>query len=325
MKIVIASGKGGTGKTTVATNLAWVAALAGGEAAYADCDVEEPNGHLFLKPALSGKQAIHKRIPVVDHERCAGCGECAKFCRFHALVCLNGKALVSSDLCHACGGCQWVCPQQAITEALREIGGVGWGRAGKLQFVHGCLQVGQAQSPPVIHAVKAAVAPAELTILDAPPGTSCPVVATARGADFLLLVAEPTPFGLYDLGLALEMARTLRLDCGVVINRARAGRLEARQFCQRARLPVLAEIPDDLAVAKAYSEGVLAVEAVPGLRQVFAQLLLRLASTVKGGALPEKVRRNLEKFAQAAEAPAGTNVQTPKILPFHKVSPPCLN
>jgi MinD superfamily P-loop ATPase len=298
MKLAIASGKGGTGKTTVATNLAFVAAQAGCDVVYADCDVEEPNGHLFLKPALTGEQAVNKRIPEVDARRCNGCGECARFCQFHAIVCLGERALVYPELCHACGGCGLVCPQQAITEGVREIGVVEWGQADGIHFFHGRLRVGESQSPPVIRAVKETVPLADLILFDAPPGTSCPVVETVRQSDFVLLVTEPTPFGLHDLRLALDMASALKADCGVVINRALAGRPETGQFCRQTGVPILAEIPDDLGVAQAYSQGKLAVEAVPGLRRVFAQLLLSLACIARTEILDEKVRVNLEQMAQ---------------------------
>jgi MinD superfamily P-loop ATPase len=298
MKLAIASGKGGTGKTTVATNLAFVANQAGCDVAYADCDVEEPNGHLFLKPALTGKQAVNKPTPKVDARRCNGCGECVRFCQFHAIVCLGAQALVYPELCHACGGCALVCPQEAITEVLSEIGLVEWGLADGIQFFQGILRVGEPQSPPVIRAVKAAVPPAALILFDAPPGTSCPVVETVRQTDFLLLVTEPTPFGLHDLKLAVDMAKALKVDCGVVINRALVGRPEARQLCREAGLPVLAEIPDDLGVARAYSQGKLAVEAVPGLRRLFAQLLLNLAGIARTEIFDGRVRLNLDQMTQ---------------------------
>ena len=278
MKIAIASGKGGTGKTTLATNLAFVASQAGRNVIYADCDVEEPNGHLFLKPVLTGKQTIHKRIPEVDRQRCDGCGECARFCQFHAIMCLSAQAVVYSELCHACGGCKHVCPRNAIGETLQEIGHLEWGRSGNLRFFQGVLRIGEPQSPPIIRAIKASLPPAALVFLDAPPGTSCPVVETVRDVDLLLLVTEPTPFGLHDLKLALEMAKTLKVRCGAIINRALPGRPEARRLCEQNNLPVLAEIPDTLAIAQAYSQGDLAVETVPQLRDTMLQLLSNLTA-----------------------------------------------
>lgn len=328
MRVAIASGKGGTGKTTVATNLAYVAALAGVGVAYADCDVEEPNGHLFLKTVIAADYPVTKAVPQVDTQRCRACGQCAQFCQFNAIVCVGSQTLVYPELCHACGGCRLVCPQEAITETLREIGRVQQGRAGQMVFCQGVLRVGEAQSPPVIRAVKAALPTADLALLDAPAGTACPVVETVRGSDFLLLVTEPTPFGLHDLRLAVELAGTLRLSCGVVINRAVAGWTEVRQFCQQARIPVLAEIPDDLAVAEAYSEGSLAAEAVPGYRRRFANLLREVVRAANGGSLPESWRAKLEIESRIPHpaptpAPAADAPRNPPVcfLSFRPKSP----
>ncbi len=305
MKIAIASGKGGTGKTTVAANLAWVAAQAGADAAYVDCDVEEPNGHLFLKPVIETGQAVTRLVPRVDAQHCALCGECGRFCQFHAIVCLGPRVVVYPELCHGCGGCRLVCPQNAIGEEKQEIGRVAVGQAGRLRFVQGRLRVGEAQSPPVIRATKAAVPPVEQVLLDAPPGNSCPVVETARGSDLVLLVCEPTPFGLHDLEAALEVSKRLKLGCGVVINRALVGHPQARELCRQRRIPVLAEIPDNMAVAEACSEGRLAIEAVPGLRKTFAQMWLRLCAATGTQDLPAAVQRNLEEWAGPAVGPPG--------------------
>jgi MinD superfamily P-loop ATPase len=275
--IAIASGKGGTGKTTVATNLAWTAARKGLRVVYADCDVEEPNGHLFLKPEITGKRDVTQFIPEVDAGKCSLCGLCGQICQFSAIAPMGGKVLVFADLCHACGGCMLVCPTKAIHEKPIVLGVVESGRCGPLEFVQGRLNVGALRSSPVIHEVKASLPESDLQILDAPPGTSCPVVETIRGADFVVLVTEPTPFGLHDLKLAVEMVKALKIKCGVVINRALPGRAEVRQFCVQARLPVLAEIPEDMSVAHAYSEGKLVVEALPDYRHIFAQLLREIA------------------------------------------------
>ena len=198
MRIAIASGKGGTGKTTVATNLAWMAAHSGWSVVYADCDVEEPNGHLFLKPVLETDDVVNKSMPQVDASLCNGCGECVRFCQFNALACVAGRMLIYPELCHSCGGCRLICPRDAITEATQEIGRVQSGMIGKMRFIQGCMRIGEAQSPPIVRAVKNSVPSADLIIFDAPPGTSCPVVETARGSDMVLLVTDSTPFGLHD-------------------------------------------------------------------------------------------------------------------------------
>ncbi|MGB2986377.1 MAG: ATP-binding protein [Phycisphaerae bacterium] len=273
MKIAVASGKGGTGKTTVATNLAYVASRNGRSAAYLDCDVEEPNGHIFLKPEITHREPVGTLIPRVDEEKCSLCGKCAKICQYSAIVCLGEKVLVFPELCHACGGCRLVCPEDAIAEVLREMGLLETGRAGAIQFVQGTLNIGEAMSPPVIKAVKAAAPKAELVITDAPPGTSCPVIESIRDCDFVLLVTEPTPFGLNDLRLAVELTRTLELPFGVVINRADVGDRAVHLYCRKERIKVLAEIPDDRRIAEAYSRGEMVCEVLPDYQSLFAQLL----------------------------------------------------
>jgi len=280
MKIAIASGKGGTGKTTVATNLAQVAAAHGRTVAYLDCDVEEPNGHLFLKPQIVREEPINKLIPVVDQERCTHCGLCSKACRYGAIACVGQKTLIFTELCHACGGCLLVCPEGAIREVPKPIGRLRTGASGPVQFVEGVLNVGEAMSPPAIRAVKGSAPDVELTVLDCPPGTSCPVIESVRGCDLLLLVTEPTPFGLHDLKLAVEMARALGLKFGVVVNRADAGDREVWDYCRRQRIAILAEIPDDRAVAEAYSRGEMAAESVPHV----AKRIRGLLETIQSGA-----------------------------------------
>jgi MinD superfamily P-loop ATPase len=276
MKIAIASGKGGTGKTTVATSLAHMASQAGHTVAYLDCDVEEPNGHIFLKPVIDEERPIEKLIPEVDPASCTHCGQCAEACRYGAIASLPNRTIVFAELCHSCGGCLWACPAKAIREAPRPIGGLRLGRSGSVRFVEGVLNVGEAMSPPAIRAVKSAAPPVDFTILDAPPGTSCPVVETVRGCDSVILVTEPTPFGLYDLKLAVEMVRAMKAPFAVVINRADAGNGRVGEYCDRNRIPVLAEIPDDRAVAEAYSHGQMVCEAVPAFRGRIGELLQRL-------------------------------------------------
>jgi len=276
MKIAIASGKGGTGKTTVATNLAWVAARNGRSVAYLDCDVEEPNGHLFLKPEISSSRPIGRLYPAVDEEKCTHCGLCGEICQYSAIICVGEKVLVYPELCHACGGCVLVCAPGAITEVLRESGKLEIGQAGPVRFVHGLLRIGEAMSTHLIHQVKQAAPETDLVIIDSPPGTSCPVIESVRDADYVLLVTEPTPFGLNDLKLAVEMVRTMKLPLGVVINRAGSDDSQTAEYCRMQGIEVLATIPDDRRVAEAYSRGVLASEAMPEIRTRMEQLLARL-------------------------------------------------
>lgn len=276
MRIAIASGKGGTGKTTVATNLAFLASQDGRTVAYLDCDVEEPNGHIFLQPEIDSERPIEKSVPEIDPARCTHCGRCADVCRYGAIASLPKQTMVFAELCHSCGGCVLACPADAIREKPRGIGKLRVGRSGKVRFLEGLLNVGEAMSPPAIRAVKSAASSADLTILDAPPGTSCPVIETIRGCDRVVLVTEPTPFGLHDLTLAVEMVRAMKVSFAVVINRADAGDGRVRDYCDQNRIPVLAEIPDDRAVAEAYSRGQIICQAVPAMRSRIAALLERL-------------------------------------------------
>ena len=273
MQIAIASGKGGTGKTTVATNLAHVASRNGQSVAYLDCDVEEPNGHIFLKPRITDRRPVGSLIPQVDAEKCTLCGECGEICRFSAIVHVGEKVLVYPELCHGCGGCSLVCPADAIAEVSREIGVLETGQAGAVRFAQGVLNVGEAMSPPLIRAVKSTAFKTDLTIVDAPPGTSCPVIEAVREADFVILVTEPTPFGFHDLKLAVEMVHVLKLPLGVVINRAGFKGTDIRSYCTARQIPILQEIPDDRKLAEAYSRGVMASEALPEYEAMFTGFL----------------------------------------------------
>lgn len=273
LTIAIASGKGGTGKTTVAANLALAAAGAGQSVAYLDCDVEEPNGALFLSPTVEQTRPVEVGLPVVDAARCTACGRCGEICQFSAIVPINGRVLVYPELCHNCGGCRQVCPAGAISEGTRTTGEIQLGRAGAIGWVQGLLNVGEAMSPPVISAVRAAAPPAELGLIDCPPGTSCPVIEAVRGTDLVVLVTEPTPFGFNDLKLAVEMVRALALPFGVVINRCDAGDGQTLAYCRQQNVPVLAELPDDRRVAEAYSRGELACRALPEYRTRYTDLL----------------------------------------------------
>jgi len=275
MRIAIASGKGGTGKTTVAVNLARVLADSGQTVQYLDCDVEEPNGHIFLKPALTAAESVGIPVPVVDEKQCTGCRKCAEVCQYHAIAVLK-KPLVFAELCHGCGGCALVCPVGAIREEQRAIGVVESGQADGVDFVQGRLNVGEPMAPPLIRAVKQKVLTTGIAILDAPPGTSCPVVTVVRDTDYILLVTEPTPFGLNDLRLAVEMIRQLGVPQGVVINRADSGDQRVRNYCAAEKIPVLLELPDDRRVAEAYSRGYMAVRVLPEWRARILQLWERM-------------------------------------------------
>ncbi|MBN1603174.1 MAG: ATP-binding protein [Chitinispirillaceae bacterium] len=281
MKIAIASGKGGTGKTTVSTNLAFFLCEVNDNVVYLDCDVEEPNGHLFLNPVLSEKIVSSIPVPVVDESKCDICGECVRFCEYKALVRLGKTVMVFPELCHGCGGCTLVCPQHAIQEQPREIGFVESGNSGKIGFVHGRLNIGEAMSPPLIRGVLRQIHSDGVNIIDAPPGTSCPVIASIRDVDFVVLVTEPTPFGLNDLGLALDMVRELGVPHGVVVNRAEEDNRDAENFCEKKQVEILTKIPDDRRIAECYSKGGMILKDVPDVRKNFEELWNAIRKRVK--------------------------------------------
>jgi len=268
MILSIASGKGGTGKTLVATNLA----LSLEDVQFIDCDVEEPNGHLFLKPELIERISVGVPVPRIDESRCTFCGQCAGICEFNALVVGNDRTLVFDELCHGCGACSYICPEDAISEAEREIGIIERGRAGAIEAIQGVLNVGEPMAPPLIRKVKRLIDPTKTVLIDVSPGTSCPVVEAVRGSDVCLLVTEPTPFGLNDLKLAAAMLRLLEIPCGVVLNRADVGDRSVDTFCEVEGIPILMRIPLDRRIAVAYSKGIPAVEALPEYRDRFAEL-----------------------------------------------------
>jgi MinD superfamily P-loop ATPase len=278
MILAIASGKGGTGKTTVAVNLAVALAR---PLRLLDCDVEEPNCHVFLDAVTEASESVGVPVPDVDEARCTACGACAEMCQYNAIVSLKTKPLVFPELCHGCGGCRRACPEGAIAEQDREVGVVETGRAGHVVFVQGRLNVGEPMAPPLIRAVKRHARPGEPNLLDCPPGTACPMIAAVRGADFVLLVTEPTPFGLHDLRLAVETVRMLGIPLGVVVNRMGVGDDRVHRWCRGEGVPILMEIPDDRRIAEAYSRGELALAAAPHLRGAFVRMFDAIAETAR--------------------------------------------
>jgi len=269
MIISIASGKGGTGKTTVATNLAL---SIGSDVRLIDCDVEEPNAHLFIRPIFNKTETVYTSVPEVDLKKCNQCGQCGDICQFKAIVVIADTVLTFPELCHSCGGCMAVCPEGAVTETGRELGVVRQGYRNGLEFIHGELRVGEAMSPPLIRAVRSFSWPEKLTIIDAPPGTSCPVIAAMKDTDFVLLVTEPTPFGLYDLKLAVGAVQALNIPSGLVINRSDIGDHKVQAYANEIGLPILMEIPFDRRIAEAYSKGEMIVDTMPWLKDAFLKL-----------------------------------------------------
>jgi len=270
MIIAIASGKGGTGKTTVAVNLAYAFDC---EIQLLDCDVEEPNAQLFLKGASLATEEVAIPVPQIDESLCDGCGECSRFCEYNAIVSFGTKPLVFADMCHGCGGCMKVCPRRAIREIDNRIGVIETFRAGKISLIQGRLDVGAAMVPPLIRAVKRKIDHKTPAILDAPPGTSCPVITTLRETDFVALVTEPTPFGLNDLILTVEAVREMHLPFGIIINRAGSGDERVNSYCDRENIPILAEIPDSRQIAEAYSRGELIGQVFPEYRRLFVTII----------------------------------------------------
>ena len=277
MIISVASGKGGTGKTLVATSLA-LSLSANRKVQLLDCDVEEPNANVLLRLAIAHSQPVYVPIPSVDEAKCTYCGKCAEVCAYNAIAVVKQKVLVFPELCHGCGACSYLCPESAIAEEGKEVGVFETGDSENLGLIQGKLNVGEAMAPPVIRAVKKHIDRGSVAIIDIPPGTSCPVVEAVKGSDFCLLVTEPTPFGLNDLSLALEVVRELDIPAGVIINRVGVGRDEVEQYCRREEIPIVLRIPLDRDIATLYSRGIALVEGMPRWRQEF----LRLFQDIRG-------------------------------------------
>jgi MinD superfamily P-loop ATPase len=289
MIIAIASGKGGTGKTTVS------AALAGlwpRPAIAVDLDVEEPNLHLFLKPEIAGREPAHMDVPKVDEENCTRCRACAEVCQFKAISVMGDVVLTFPEMCHGCGACMAVCPEDVISYDQRLLGDILWGEAAGSEFLMGRLRVGEAMSPPLMRHVKARLNDrlAETgadAVIDAPPGVSCPAVNAVMDADVIVLVTEPTPFGCYDLALAHQAFQNLGKPMGVVINRAGLGEDAVYAQCRDAGLPILAEIPYDRTIAEAYSQG----RIISGISDRFRQVFTDLADEIRKLAAPNVAQK----------------------------------
>jgi len=274
MNIAIASGKGGTGKTTVSLALA---ETLGSRARLLDCDVEEPNCHLFLDAEPIRREEVQISVPEFDRERCTDCGACARVCNFHAIAALGKKKILFfPELCHSCGGCLPACPSGAIREVMHRIGRLEFRRAAGFELVTGVVDVGYPMAVPVIRDLKKQALSDKTNLFDSPPGTACPMVATVRGADYVLLVTEPTPFGLHDLELACDTLEALNLRCGVIVNRADGHGGEVENFCRGRDIPILMEIPFSRKIAEGYSSGKRLLECAPELKLEFERLLAEI-------------------------------------------------
>jgi MinD superfamily P-loop ATPase len=283
MIVSVASGKGGTGKTTVTASLAniWQ-----GPVLAVDLDVEEPNLHLFLRPSMEGTETAQLAVPVVDEAKCTFCGACSELCQFKAISVMPQLILTFPEMCHGCGGCMAVCPEQALSPGRRELGEIRWGEAGRVGFLMGRLRIGEAMSPPLMRFVKVKLdamiaARGGDAIIDAPPGVSCPAVNAVIDSDVIVLVTEPTPFGFYDFQLAWEAFAPLGKPMGTVVNRAGLGNDDIYRFCREKGLPILAEIPLDRAIAEAYARGRIIAELSVEHREIFVAMLGRIRDLAK--------------------------------------------
>lgn len=279
MRITVASGKGGTGKTTVAINLA-LSLLDQEPIQFLDCDVEEPNAHIFLKPRIEQVRSVRKLLPAVDEALCNQCGDCAKACEFNAIAVIGKKVLVYEELCHGCGLCRMVCSTGAIREVPHELGVIESGTVRGFPFAHGRLNVGEAMATPIIHELRKEMDQDRLVIVDAPPGTGCPTIAAINGADLALLVTEPTPFGLHDLKAAVGVARALQVPIAVIINRDGIGDDRVERYCEEENLPVPLKIPFDREIAYLYATGIPLVDALPPWKDAFVALCENLKEGV---------------------------------------------
>jgi MinD superfamily P-loop ATPase len=283
MKVVIASGKGGTGKTLIATNLAWMIGELNVDTTYVDADVEAPNGHLFLRPTGVSTSRFASPLPTLKESTCSGCGECQRFCAFHAIIATTDKVLVFPELCHSCGGCLDACPDNALVERPRESGTLLRGESGRIHFRSGSLDVGEPRSTPIIETLIADTPDIGVVVVDSPPGTSCSAVATMKGADQVVLVTEPTPFGLHDLQLAVDLCRKLGCRPSVIVNRCDLGGTQVQRYLETESIPVLAEIPFDRTLSDLYARAELAAPTHEPLRQALRQVISTLLLESIGG------------------------------------------
>ena len=293
MIISVASGKGGTGKTTIAVNLALALAKdREKKVQFLDGDVEEPNAHLFLKPVITNSESVEIPVPKIDDRKCSYCGKCAEVCVFNAIAVTKHKVLVFPGLCHGCGACTLFCPEKAISEEGKEIGILEEGKAESINFVHGRLNIGEPMAPPIIREIKKRInkdvikggdndiTNHYLTLIDAPPGTSCPVIESIKDSDYTILVTEPTPFGLHDLILAVEVLKKLKIPHGVVLNKCDIGDHKVEKYCKKNNIPLLLSIPLDKEIAVAYSQGIPIAKINPSYEQKFIQLFQRIIQSI---------------------------------------------
>ena len=283
MQITVISGKGGTGKTTVATNLAYISNKLGNNTCYADLDVEAPNGAIFLKPSISTTTDVTILIPEVDDSKCISCGLCSEICRYGAISFAGKKVEIFPNLCHSCGGCYLVCPTNAISENEMRVGQIEYGKAYGFDFYQGKLDIGKREAVRIIDELNNILTEKDSIIFaDASPGTTCPVVSACRNADFVLAVTDPTPFGISDLKLTLDMIKRLSIPLGIFINRSDIGDLYRLESLTRSRnIPILGKLNYSREIAENYSSGKLLTQISSDIEDLFIQLFDRLKGMVK--------------------------------------------
>lgn len=313
-KIAISSGKGGTGKTFIATNIAVILAEKGEEVRYLDCDVEEPNGHLFLKPQIDEEEDITILSPVgVDEDKCIHCGDCAKACHYNAIAVVKDKVLIFKELCHVCGACQVVCPTDAVIEENRKIGVIKHGKSGPVFFHYALLETAEGgMSPRLVKKVKEKTGKG-INILDSSPGTSCPVVETVKDVDLCVLVTDPTPFGINDLKLAVDMAREVGQEPVIVVNRADYRNTDLKKYLRSEQLNVVGEIPDDRKVAEIYSRGDIVVEKLPQYRELFGNIVYKIMDASKEKRVVRKKKnKEIDKGKEKIDKAKQDGIPVPK-------------
>ena len=282
LKIAVLSGKGGTGKTLVSVNLAYTAK----KALYLDCDVEEPNGHLFFRPDNLTKEDVSVKIPYVNDYLCNGCKKCVDFCKFNALAYINNKVKVFSEVCHSCGGCMEICPESAISEINKSIGKIEKGNLEDVTVVSGILNTGEASGVPIIKAmIDDENINEQVTIVDCPPGSACIVMESIKDADYCLLVAEPTLFGSHNLKMVYDLVRLFKKPFGVVLNKTQDGFNPSKEFCENNKIKILSEIPFDAELGKLNSDGKIVSKENRSYHDLFAKLLTDITKEAQNEAI----------------------------------------
>jgi len=277
MIISIASGKGGTGKTIISTSLASIIK----QCVYIDCDVEEPNGHLLLKPQITEEKSVHKLIPKINLDKCNFCNKCVEVCEFHALLNIKDDIIIFDELCHSCGSCSYFCPQNAIVETEKEIGLIRNGKINNdILFYDGFLKIGEASTVPLIKKLKNTYSGEHVVIIDSPPGTSCSMFEAVKNSDYCILVTESSPFGLNDLKLAVNVLKEMNIPFGIIINKYDVTFTQIEQYINENHFNLLSKIPFQMKIAECYSKGELPTLVIDDYRMMISVLYDKLKNEI---------------------------------------------